>query len=481
MKNATESVMTTIEEHNLLGPGDSVLVAVSGGADSVALVHILNGVAPVYGLKLAVAHVNHSLRGSESDGDQAFVENLAESLGLCCHTGRKDVNAWRIEHKLSTEEAARNLRHAFLMETAERYGYQKIATAHHADDNAELFLMNLFRGSGSSGLKAMGARGLKGRIIRPFIDIGKEAILAYVREKGLEYRSDSSNWDRSFLRNRVRHDLLPLLDRCYQNGISNILTRTAKIIGDDAAWIDECVEAVFIGSIAERNPTGLALSMDALKDQHRAVLRRVIRKAMAHVKKDLRRITFAHTEAVCSLMHSEKAFASLDLPDRLRVLKKDGLLCFRIEKKALRQVPPTAVDPVSEFSHCIEAPGNREFELKVRGTPFRFVFSEHRRENLGDMTASGPMTAFVDMDRLRFPLVLRNTAGTDRFRPLGMNGHKNAPLYVSLPGKDRKQRYPGSLLLSGDRVVWVCGHRIDDSFKLGPSTEKVLKVELFLD
>jgi tRNA(Ile)-lysidine synthase len=290
-----DPVLEIIESEKLMSPGDKVLAAISGGADSAALLHMLTQISRTLGITLAVAHLNHGLRGRESDGDQAFVERLAHSLGLPCYSGRTDVNALRKEKKLSLEEAARDARHGFLFATAAQHGFTKIATAHHADDNAELFLLNLFRGSGPAGLKTMGASGHDSRVIRPLIGISRKDILAYIQANGLAFRTDSSNTDPSYLRNRIRLDLLPLLNRDYQNGIREILNRTASIIRDDDTFLDEITEPLFRQAVVDEQGRTLSLSVPLLASYPKAALRRVIRKAMEHVKGDLKRLTFFHT------------------------------------------------------------------------------------------------------------------------------------------------------------------------------------------
>ena len=480
----TGSVLETIRRENLASPGDSVLVAVSGGADSTALLHILASLAPVLGLNLAVAHLNHQLRGGESDEDQTFVEKLAVSLGLPCYTGREDVRAFGKKHRLNLEEAARRLRYRFLFDTADRHGATTIATAHHADDNAELFLMNLFRGSGSAGLKTMGPRGHGGRVIRPFVDTTRQDILAYLHENHHSFRHDRSNDDRTFLRNRIRHDLLPLIENSYQQGIGRTLNRTARIFGDDEAFLDDITESIFQEAVREQTDQSLTLAVSVLASRHRAILRRVIRKAMGHVKKDLRRISFVHTEQAVDLLFMDGTLRSLDFPGRLRAIRRDDILVFRREDGPLRKTPILERKPPVCVEHSVPLPGPEGFSIEIPLGPTRwcrFQFSVVPAETLGDLKNSGPLQAFLDLDQLIFPLVLRNTRTTDRFQPLGMGGRKKPPARIAMNHIGIPVSIPGFVLVSGDRIVWACGYRIDERFKRVESTENVLKIELFLD
>lgn len=480
----TGSVLEIIRRENLVVPGDSVLVAVSGGADSTALLHILAGLAPGLGVNLAVAHLNHQLRGGESDEDQTFVEQLAASLGLPFYSKREDVRAFGKKHRLNLEESARRLRYRFLFDTADCHGATTIATAHHADDNAELFLMNLFRGSGSSGLKTMGPRGHGGRVIRPLVDTTRQDILVYLHENHLSFRHDRSNDDRTFLRNRIRHELLPLIENSYQQGIGRTLNRTARIFGDDEAFLDGITESIFQEAVREQTDQSLTLAVSVLASRHRAIQRRVIRKAMGYVKKDLRRISFVHTEQAVDLLAMDGTLRTLDFPGRLRAVRKDDVLVFRREDGPLRQTPALERTPPVSIEHQIPRPGPEGFHIEIPFAPGRschFHFSVVPAESLENLKNSGPFHAFLDLDRLKFPLILRNTRTSDRFQPLGMQGRKKPPSRLCFQQIEISGAIPGFVLVSGDDIAWVCGHRNDERFKRVESTENVLKIELFLD
>ena len=190
--------------------GDAVLVAVSGGADSVALVYILLELAPQYSFRMAIAHLNHCLREKESDRDEAFVASLAKKLELPFYIGREDVLRYQKRHRLSLEDAARQVRYRFYDSIAAKYGYGKIALGHHADDNAELVLMNLLRGSGPLGLSGIPPV-RDNRIVRPLINLRRSEIMDYAAVKKLDYVTDSSNWNLKFHRNKIRARLIPQL------------------------------------------------------------------------------------------------------------------------------------------------------------------------------------------------------------------------------------------------------------------------------
>jgi tRNA(Ile)-lysidine synthase len=214
VKRILRAVDRTLRTHCMLQNADAVLVAVSGGADSVALLHILLELAPKYSLRMAIAHLNHGLRQKESDRDEAFVASLAKQLELPFYVGREDVRGYRQRHRLSIEDAARQVRYRFYNSVAVNYGYGKIALGHHGDDNAELILMNLLRGSGPLGLSGISPV-RDGKIVRPLINLRRSEIMDYVAAKNLDYVTDSSNWDLKFRRNKIRTRLIPQLKSGY--------------------------------------------------------------------------------------------------------------------------------------------------------------------------------------------------------------------------------------------------------------------------
>jgi tRNA(Ile)-lysidine synthase len=207
-KKIVRTVKQAIAEHSMFQTGDRVLVAVSGGADSVALIYLLETLAPLFSFRLAIAHLNHCLREKESDRDAEFVLRLAQKLNLPVYLEKKDVHKYKRRHKLSLEEAARQVRYRFFNQVAKENGFNKIALGHHYDDNAELVLMFILRGSGPLGLSGIPAvRGDK--IVRPLINVRRSEIIDYLTEKKLEYVSDTSNTDLNHQRNKLRHDLIP--------------------------------------------------------------------------------------------------------------------------------------------------------------------------------------------------------------------------------------------------------------------------------
>ena len=270
MSDFVASIDETIRSLTLFERGQSMLVGVSGGVDSMALLHVLNRLAPEPAWRLVVAHFNHRLRGRASDADEAFVRKSAKALGLEFVTSGADVKRFARRHKLSVEMAARKMRHNFFARTCARFGIGTVALAHHADDQVELFFLRLLRGAGGDGLAGMKWIGPSPsapaiRLVRPFLQARKEELRAFAQQEGIAHREDATNADLDHQRNRIRHQLLPLLEAKYQPALAKVVPRVMEIIGAESdflakvarAWLAEC------GSRTR-------LSVDTAAQQHRS-------------------------------------------------------------------------------------------------------------------------------------------------------------------------------------------------------------------
>jgi tRNA(Ile)-lysidine synthase len=466
----------TIRSFHMVQTGEAVLVAVSGGADSVALVYILLELSPAYSLRLAIAHLNHCLRGKESDRDEAFVAALAKQLELPFYSGRQDVFRYQKQHRLSLEEAARQVRYRFYDSIAAKYGYRKIALGHHGDDNAELVLMNLLRGSGPLGLSGISPV-RDDRIIRPLIKLRHSEIMDYVAVRKLDYVTDSSNQDLNFHRNKIRARLIPQLKDGYNPKLIDSLNRLTAIVGTEEAWIEDLIQPVYENTVVFKEKDKLGLSITELNQQPIAVRRRLIRKAILSVKANLRRVAFAHIEAAWQLAQTGATCGFLDLPDRIGI-QRDGQI-LTVFKKSLK---PGCSDKASfpsqtpAYEYRLSAPG----KILIEEAGLQIRFSEIPNAPLPDLDPAGHRIAFFDMDRIRFPLVIRNFRAGDRFSPLGLSGSQKLKKFFIDHKISRPERRKCPIVLSRQRIIWIVGHRLDNYAKLGPQTRRILKAELLL-
>jgi len=383
--------------------------------------------------------------------------------------------------KLSLEEAGRRVRYAFFENIAEREGYNRMALGHTCDDNAELVLMYLIRGSGPLGISGIPPvrPGLKDDllIIRPLIKTARKEIIDYISEKNLSYVTDKSNLDEKYLRNRIRHHLIPELKAGYNLKIVETLNRLASIVRSEEEWMENELKFILNKNTLFTENNRIVLSVSGMKALHPAVKRRATRSAIAGVKGDLRRISYSHIELVSAKLEGNSDEWSLDLPDRIRVSRTGGNLAISKEENALRSiVSKHGIRDQDYYEYVINEPGRVNAEKEG----FKVVFSEIKNVTLEDIRKSGPGVAFFDMDKITFPLVLRNRLPGDRFTPLGMTGSKKVSKYLinkKVPGESRLKL---PVVLSNCKIIWLAGYIIDDSVKVTLNTRKTLRAELFL-
>jgi tRNA(Ile)-lysidine synthase len=475
-KKILRIVDQTLRAHSMIQNGDSVLMGVSGGPDSVALFHILRALGPRYGLRLAIAHLNHCLRANESDRDQAFVTALAKQFDVPIYVEKQDVHRFQKNHHLSVEEAGRQVRYRFYHRTAARYQYDKIALGHHADDNAELVLMSMLRGSGPLGLAGMPAV-RPDNILRPLINLRRSAILEYLATCNLDYVMDSSNRDLRFLRNQIRNRLIPELQAEYNPKCVDSLNRLAAILSAEEEWLEDTIQPIFNKALVFEKPDRLGLGLAPLKQLPIAAQRRLIRKALFKVKGNLRRIAFSHIEAILGLIQQGPLDGMLDLPDGMCVWRDRGMLL-------ISKAQPKSPGPADQRStsagpdYIYQLPMAGEILIKEAGLQIRF--SDVSIKDISDWRQPDQQVAFLDRDKLSFPLVIRNFRPGDRFSPLGICGHQKLKKFFIDHKISRSERMKCPIVLSRDKIIWVAGHRLDNAVKIDSQTRRVLKAELLL-
>ncbi|MBW2100176.1 MAG: tRNA lysidine(34) synthetase TilS [Deltaproteobacteria bacterium] len=459
-------------------PEESVLVGVSGGPDSIAMLHVLLDLSPCMSLRLGVAHVNHCLRHKDSDNDAQFVESLAKELGLPFYIKKEDVLKYQKDNGLSQEEAARRVRYAFYYDIAKKNDFGKIALGHHADDNAELVLMYLFRGSGPLGLSGIPPV-RDNKIVRPLIKSTRSQILDFLEVKGLDYVTDISNTDVKYLRNRIRHHLIPALKEDYNPAITQTLNRLSSIIRSEEEWIEEVIEPVFKKTVLAIENKKLTLCISRLKGIHVAAQRRIIRKAIKKIKGDLRRITFSHIDSAICLMENGPDWGSLDFPDRVRIKRTGDHLLFSKEKHPLRSLGIKKKETLFP-EYKIFSNGFKAEKVFIKETGVYLSFTETGASTLFDFHGKGKNIAFFDINKLHFPLTIRSFQPGDRFTPLGMSGTQKVKKFFINNKIPPSERSKCLILTSGQQIIWIVGHRIDESVKVTSSTNRVLKAELLL-
>jgi tRNA(Ile)-lysidine synthase len=452
-----KNLVAQIQRQRLFQTGETVVVAVSGGADSVALLDLLTRLEDEK-LRLVVAHLNHGLRGAESDADQEFVRLLAARYGLPFELQRVDVAALSQSCRLSLEDAGRRARYLFFAETAKTHGAASIALAHHRDDQAETVLIRLLRGAGGGGLSAMG-NGSQGMLKRPLLQVSRAELELYLKGRGLSWRTDASNADTAILRNSIRHELIPFL-RKYNPKITERLAATAEILACDEELLERLTGTAY-DRLVRPDPAGLALAVADLIREPRGLRLRLYRRALSELRGDLRHIGLAHLEAIDRLAASSRPNCRIKLPGDCFVARSYGSLLFTAREESNESGWQLVIEGVG--SHLLPAGGR----LLVQSVP-----------RPASLAAGSRHIAYLDPEAAPFPWLARSFTPGDRFRPLGMTGaQKVKDLFINekIPAAARR-RIP--LLISSGRILWVCGVRMGDEGRVTATAGAVLRVEI---
>jgi tRNA(Ile)-lysidine synthase len=451
-------VAATIARYQMIAPGDTVLVALSAGADSTALLHALVRLSERLHCRICACHVHHGLRGEEADGDAEHAAAFAKSLDLMFWLVRADVRSHAAAHRLSLETAAREVRYQLLGQAAQAHGVARIATGHTADDQAETVLLNLLRGTGPTGLA--GIPPVRGNIIRPLLGVTHTDVEQYCRAGNLTYRIDRSNRDLRFTRNRIRHQAMPVL-RQLQPRITEALCRLAAIIRDE----DDFMSAQAQSEVERMELTiealdGLPIPIRGFADLHPALQRRVARAAIAHLKRDGRDIELERVEALANLLVAGRTGARIQLPDGL------------VASRGYRQVfiaKAEDIEPPPSGEWDLPVPG----EVEIRRLGFEFKTSR----STAKLPPADVHTALLDAAKVTELLRVRTWRPGDRLIPLGMSKPvKLQDLFVN-EKVPRALRPWVPLVLCGDRILWVVGHRISDEFKVTAQTRRTIRIQ----
>jgi tRNA(Ile)-lysidine synthase len=461
-------VRQTIRRHDLARAGARAVVALSGGSDSVALAWLLQSLADAGDLQIAgVAHFNHQLRAAAGE-DERFCEGVAAGLRLPWLADREDVAARAEREGRSVEDAARTARHAFLERARVHFAADVVALGHTRDDQAETVLLRLIRGAGSRGLAAMHPR--KDALIRPLLDCRRDELRAYLAARQIAYVADESNDDVSIPRNRVRAELLPLLEARFNPSIVDALADQAEIAREEWRWQSGAAEAL-AAAISRRDRERWLVDAGALNAAPPALARMVVHGAMTAASGG-RPVAFRHVAAALEL--SRTGGGPIDGPgQRLERIGGSLVLTTRLGSRA------STVDPVSKlFRYPLSIPG--EVRLPEAGY---VVSAERGRAQATAIRSGAPGTneAVIRMDRVNGPLAVRNRRPGDRFRPARLAGRKKLQDYFVDKKVARAERDGVPLVVDeSDRILWVAGYAVDEEFWVTDPAQPMLILRLKL-
>jgi tRNA(Ile)-lysidine synthase len=452
-----EKVRKTLSTYTMLSPGDRVLVAVSGGPDSICLLNALQTLANQLNITLHIAHLDHMFRGEESAEESRFVASLAEKLGIPATLEKIDVPAFCRERGLSSQEGAREARYGFLRRVAASTGCTRIATGHTADDQAETFLMRLLRGAGTSGLSAIPP--MRENIVRPLITVTREEVIEYLRSNDLDYKTDSSNAKPVYTRNRVRVEILPVLKR-FNPRIVETLASEAALLREE----DEAVETYLEGIIETAcvlTEGMLSIKRDVFDTLPPAFRRRLLRRIVNMATGDASRLSRGSIEDALLFMMSVQTGKSMTLSPAITITREYNrfILSARGKQEAFSlALALPGITPVPKIGLAVETGISEPGEA-------------------GTEDANYLWRADFDYDKMNPPLTIRNRRPGDWFQPAGMAGKsKKLQDYYVDEKVPRRKRDAVPLLCSGEDILWVMGLRTDERFLAGPGTRRLVTV-----
>jgi len=456
-------VLATIRKYRLITPGEHIIVAVSGGADSIALLSALHELRPRWNLTLTAVHLDHGIRGAAARQEALLVRNEAQRLGVDCLVGARDVPGYAAAHGLSLQEAAREVRYTFFGEMRAQTGAHKVALGHHADDQAETVLLWLLRGAALAGLGGM-APCRDGVYIRPLIEVSRQQIEQYLRARHIAFVPDTSGSEMQYLRNRVRHRLVPLLRREFNPQISRALARMADLVRQDEAGLSEQVEDALNKHLLTAED-GFVCPVAVFQQRKGVLQRRLMHAAIARLRGSRRGLGMVHIEMACRLLDGQGSSRRLVLPGGCSVRREYGNVIFS-----------RAGQPAQPFCYCFDELPGRVMIAELG----RQLVLQRERADVGARApqGAGPDQVCLDYAKVALPLVIRNWRAGDRFCPLGLGGSKklhNFFIDQKIPAR-RRSLIP--IMLCGDRIAWVCGLRLDERFKTTAETRQVLRVAL---
>ncbi len=458
-----EQVRRTVDRYRLLERGDRVIAGVSAGVDSMVLLHILNALRKDFSLSLIVAHLNHGLRPDESEKEADLVQKESLRLGLSLEYRQFNVKEYQESGGFSPQDAARRVRFQFFHDLCDQYGGGKIALGHHADDQVETILLRLMRGSGLKGLKGM-LPIRQGRVIRPLLEVWKDEIESFAQEHSIPYLTDSSNIKPDYLRNRLRLDLIPYIEKDYQPGFRQAILRTSALLREENDFIEQKAGEAY-QKMTHKNRGKIVFKFSSYQSLHPALQWRVLQKALEEMEGGSMREEsgWPDVNLIYQRLQQPRANLLLELSHGLCLEKRYDTVLIK------RGMPKT----ILPFEVELNIPG-RTYIQEIE----REVVVEERDWDRSKTIDESRNVALLDYERLHFPLRMRNFRPGDRFQPLGTEGTQKLKEFF-IDHKIPKFERPGiPLLMSGEMIAWIVGYRIDERVKITGKTQKVLKVEV---
>lgn len=458
-----DKVIKTIDENNMFVYGDRVIVGVSGGPDSMCLLHMLNSIKERYGLSLAVAHINHCLRGEEADEDEEFVMNYCKTVEIDFYSTRVDVEGYAKKNSLSCEAAGREVRYNFFRELMKKLNAQKIALAHNANDTAETILMRIIRGTGIEGLT--GIKPVRDEIfVRPLINLSREEIERYCRDNNISVRIDRTNMENIYARNKIRLELIPYIDKNFKSDIVKGLNRLADTLKKDNDFLENTANEKF-KMYCDVNDKRIIISKEAFKE-HEAILTRIIRRCLSEITGSLYNFEKIHIYDIINNQQHDTGKV-ITLPKSVIATNIYGDIEIAVGNLHNPKDEPYKKEEYSLHMGCNEI---ESLYKKV----YISLHSYEKNVNFNECC----LIKYFDADKIKGDIKLRYRKEGDRFTSLGMNGSKKLKdIFIDMKvPKSSRDNIP--LICFGDDIAWIVGYRISEKYKIDRNTKYILEVKI---
>ncbi len=451
MKSIEQKVIKFVDHYNLIKHGEKILIALSGGPDSVFTLFFFNKFKSRFGVTLAAAHLNHSLRGKSSDKDEEFCKSFCKKLEIDFFSEKINVKEFSKKNKISIEEAARKIRYNFLSGVSKNYRFDKIVTAHTMDDNAETVLLNLFKGTGLSGVAGIPIQ--RQNIIRPILSLTKEEVLSYLEMNGLEFRIDKSNTDLKYERNFIRHKIIPLIKKNLNPSVEQNIFNSSQVFRKTYGIINE-LKSEAVSKIVKTSEEYVTIDLAKLEERDKALLGDVLRDiVLYHFKKEF---DFADYIKIESLLQKPTG-RKISLSANLEAIKDRGKIIIYPKLNKVSQ-------------HLITIHSGEEKEICGKKISIRLIdekkirFDQNRNHE------------YISADELENKFDIRKWKAGDKFIPLGMKDYKNVSDFLIDEKISAHLKKDQLILLNRNQIVWIIGLRIDNRFKIKEKTKKVIEL-----
>ena len=454
-------VKNNIINMNLINSGDNILLAFSGGPDSVFLFHNLRKLRETLSFNLYASHINHMYRGKDALHDEEFVRKLCDEYGIRLFVKRKNATEYAKELKVTEEEAGRILRYTFFEENLKETGGGKVALAHNLNDQAETVLQRIIRGTGIDGLSAMTFQ--KDNLIRPMLNVSRDEIMNYLHENNYEYCIDITNTQDIYGRNKIRLNLIPYLEKNFNPNIQASLYRMSETMGRDKKIIEKHVEAKYREVFKDKSSSRLVMDLNLLKTLDVGETGRIIRRGIEELKGNTVNIEMKHIDCAINLINSGKTGKKINLTEG-----------FTIEISYDNFIINKTVEIVSEFEYNIVL--NRLNCIKEIN---KTIYAETADiKEIPEINNKDKDIIIIDCDMVKGSLTARNRRPGDSMIPCGMKGSKKIKdIFIDLkvPKEERESRL---IIADDENVIWLEGYRINDKYKVTDKTEKILKISM---